>query len=349
MPRLLRHLNLCRNFYVFAWIYIGLIWTWFGLRLVFFDRIWWLSLLNTNAFFLLIPAIVLLPLVPKLRLKNSISNILIIGLILPIILFIWFFGYLLLPPQLKSKLARQENSSSVNSSASKFRLMSFNVLFSNKNYPKIIQSIRSSNPDLIGIQEVQPHHLAALKQALTEYPYSVFHPVPKFHNIALFSRFPIESITILPAQSIERGMSVVVKIQGHPLTVIVAHLTPNYVEPVPFAEYTKLLQSRYTSRAGEIEYLHQYIRSNPHQSIVLCDCNLTNTAQAYPQMAQELSDSFAEVGWGFGHTFQGEDWKFPLQRLDYIWHTNRLTAVDAHVGTDGGSDHLPLLADFNFH
>jgi vancomycin resistance protein VanJ len=81
---------------------------------------------------------------------------------------------------------------------------------------------------------------------------------------------------------------------------------------------------------------------------VLCDCNLTDTSQTYPQLTRGLSDSFAEAGWGFGQTFQGEDWKFPLQRLDYIWHTDRLTAVDAYVGEDGGSDHLPLLANFHY-
>jgi endonuclease/exonuclease/phosphatase (EEP) superfamily protein YafD len=66
-------------------------------------------------------------------------------------------------------------------------------------------------------------------------------------------------------------------------------------------------------------------------------------------MGKGLSDSFAQVGWGLGHTFQGEEWKFPLQRLDYIWHTNRLTAIDAYVGADGGSDHLPLLVDLHFN
>jgi endonuclease/exonuclease/phosphatase (EEP) superfamily protein YafD len=173
---LFRHSNLRRTLHLLAWTYIGLIWTWFGLRLVFFDSIWWLSLMNTNAFFLLIPAILLLPVAIKDRLRNKNSSILIAGLTLPIVLFTWFFGYLLFPPQLKSKLAINENSPSVNSSPSKFRLMSFNVLFNNKNHSRIVQSIRSSNPDIIGLQEVQSHHLKALKQALTEYPYSVFHP-----------------------------------------------------------------------------------------------------------------------------------------------------------------------------
>jgi vancomycin resistance protein VanJ len=346
--RFLHRLNLRYIWIVLLWMYIGSIWIWFVLRLVFFDRIWWLSLLNTNAFYLLIPVIIFLPIAIRFRLKRKISKCIIAGLILPGILFIYFFGYLLIPPQLKSKLITKESSSSIDSTPTKFKAMTFNVLFKNEKYSKIAQTIRSSNPDVIGLQEVQSHHIEALKQILIEYPYVVIHPVPKYHNIAFFSRLPIESVNILPESSIERGMSIVVKIQNQLLTVIITHLTPNYIPPEQQNQYSYQLQSRYTKRAAEIDYLLQFIHRNPHPSIVLCDCNLTDTSQTYPQLVRGLSDSFAEAGWGFGHTFQGEDWKFPLQRLDYIWHSDRLTAVDAYVGEDGGSDHLPLVANFHY-
>ena len=347
MSHLLDRLNSRQILIVLLWTYIGLIWIWFALRLVFFDQIWWLSLLNTNAFYLLIPVIIFLPIAIKLRLKRKISKYIIAGLILPGVLFIYFFGYLLIPPQVKSKLLARENLSSIESQP-QFRAMTFNVLFKNKNYSKIVETIRSSNPDLIALQETQPDHIQALKQILTEYPYLAVHPVAKFHNIAFFSRLPIESVQILPENSIERGMSIVVKIQDRLLTVIVTHLTPNYVPPEQQDQYSDQLQSRYTKRAAEINYLLQFIDQNPHPSIVLCDCNLTDTSRTYPQLTRKLSDSFAEAGWGFGNTFQGEDWKFPLQRLDYAWHTDRLRAIDAYVGKDGGSDHLPLLANFHY-
>jgi hypothetical protein len=35
---------------------------------------------------------------------------------------------------------------------------------------------------------------------------------------------------------------------------------------------------------------------------------------------------------------------FLAQRLDYIWHSSKLVALDAMVGPAGGSDHLPVLA-----
>jgi vancomycin resistance protein VanJ len=353
MPHSPKHLNIRNALQTCTWVYIVSVWIWLALRIVFFDRIWWLSLLNTNAFYLLVPSLVLLPLAIKFRHKQAISRLTIGGLTLPVFLLAWFFGYLLIPPQIKSWLQASSNSSSTNLSSTKlspiaFRAMSFNILFNNQKYSKIVESIRSSNPDIIGLQEVRSHQIAPLKQALAEYPYSAFHPVPKYHNIAIFSRFPIESVTILPAQSIERGMSVIVKIQDRSFTIIVAHLTPNYVPPVPWDRYPNLLQERYTSRAAEIDYLLQFIRVNPHPAIVLCDCNLTDTSQAYSQIARGLSDSFAQSGWGLGHTFQGEEWQFPRQRLDYIWHTDRITAIDAYIGRDGGSDHLPILADFRY-
>jgi vancomycin resistance protein VanJ len=335
-----------RIWQIFIWLYIGLIWLWLAFRLAFFDSIWWLSFLNTNAFYLLIPSLLFLPIAFKLGIKKTATKFLILGLTLPVVLFAWFYTYLLIPPQLKSKFVTRSIFSTTNSSPTKFRTMTFNVLFSNQKYQKIVHSIRSSNPDVIGLQEMQSHHLAALRQALPAYPYSAFHPAPEFHNIAIFSRFPIESLTILPEQSIKRGMSVVIKMPDRSVTVIVAHLTPNYVPPGPREQYPQLLQARYNSRAAEIDYLLKLISLNPLPSIVLCDCNLTDTSQAYPQMAKGLSDSFAQAGWGFGHTFQGEDGKIPLQRLDYIWHTNHVQAIDSFVGQDGGSDHLPLLADF---
>ncbi len=335
------------------WIYISLIWTWFALRLAYFDdRFWWLSLLNTHAFYFLIPSLILLPVIIQRR--QSLSKLAIIGLMLPGLLSIWFWGYLMLPPTMKQRLSKQPQTESKNISSIKIRAMSFNILFSNQNYNQIANTIRNANPDIIGLQEAQPHHIAALKQALPEYPYIAIHPTPKFHNIALLSRYPltngrsetIESLNILPATAIERGLSATITIQNRPITIIVAHLTPNYVPPDAPLPYPEMLQSRYTSRHTEIDYLLNYTRNNPHPSLILCDCNLTNTSQAYPQMTQGLSDSFAHSGWGLGHTFVGETWKFPLQRLDYIWHTKNLPAIESHVGQDGGSDHLPIVSDF---
>lgn len=52
----------------------------------------------------------------------------------------------------------------------------------------------------------------------------------------------------------------------------------------------------------------------------------------------------AILGWGLRRTMLATGLAWPAQRLDYIWYTDELQAVDAVVGQDGGSDHLPAVA-----
>ena len=57
-----------------------------------------------------------------------------------------------------------------------------------------------------------------------------------------------------------------------------------------------------------------------------------------------LNDSFRETGWGFGHTLHPAFSPVPLQRVDYVWHSDEFVATQAFVGQRGGSDHLPFVA-----
>ncbi|MEJ7839864.1 MAG: hypothetical protein WKF81_13710 [Thermomicrobiales bacterium] len=70
-----------------------------------------------------------------------------------------------------------------------------------------------------------------------------------------------------------------------------------------------------------------------------------------------LIDSYRLVGSGAGRTFPQRlclnrsvnnrlTWirLRPLARLDYIWHTPELRSIEAWIGEDAGSDHLPVLA-----
>ncbi|MGF1673738.1 MAG: hypothetical protein ACFCUV_08650, partial [Rivularia sp. (in: cyanobacteria)] len=76
--------------------------------------------------------------------------------------------------------------------------------------------------------------------------------------------------------------------------------------------------------------------------IFMCDCNFTDTSETYSQMHHLMRDSFQEAGWGFGHTYLSP--LFPTFRIDYIWHTKQIQTIDAYVGKQAGSDHLPVVA-----
>ena len=54
-----------------------------------------------------------------------------------------------------------------------------------------------------------------------------------------------------------------------------------------------------------------------------------------------LLDSWSDAGVGPGFTFSSGD---PYQRIDWIWHTEDLVAVEVQVLQTQDSDHLPVVA-----
>ena len=89
------------------------------------------------------------------------------------------------------------------------------------------------------------------------------------------------------------------------------------------------------------------VRQEQNPVIVLCDCNMPDQTEDYGAMAQILSDSWRERGFGLGFTDPAtrDRFPFPLVRGDYIWHTAGLQTISIQVWPDGGgSDHFPILA-----
>jgi len=87
------------------------------------------------------------------------------------------------------------------------------------------------------------------------------------------------------------------------------------------------------------------VQAEQHPVLVLCDCNLSDTSEAYQGLRAILQDTFADAGWGLGHTVLLGGLTIPLQRLDYIWRSRSWLAIAARVGMEaGGSDHRPVIA-----
>src|SRR5688572_7670691 len=162
--------------------YVLLMALWLLLRLIWFDRLWWLALLNTFALALFLPLVLLIPLALWRRRRR-----LLIGLLLPLAAFGWHFGDLLLPPRPAQPAA-----------GSMITAMTFNVLWSNDDYGRIAGVLQAAGPDIVALQELRPQHLPAIQARLdAPFPYQATHPVDQFHTIGLLSRFPIDSVTPL--------------------------------------------------------------------------------------------------------------------------------------------------------
>jgi vancomycin resistance protein VanJ len=313
-----------------GWTYILFIALWLLLRLVFFDQLWWLALVNTVAEYLFLPLPALLAAVLWRRAWR-----LLLGLSLPALAFGALFGALFLP----NPPARPADHAPV------IGAMTFNVLTSNTDAAAIVGAIRAARPDIVGFQELTHARKTALSAALeSDYPYHTLLPPERFPGIGLISRFPIERADRFPLPPLDYALHAVLRVDGVRLHVFVVHLSPNGFGRNPIDQYAALARERYAQRAAEVARLEQELHAVQGPALLLCDCNLTDTSQAYAQLATFLSDSFREVGWGFGHSSFGQRAPYLAQRIDYVWHTEGLVALEAVVGPDGGSDHRPVIA-----
>jgi endonuclease/exonuclease/phosphatase family metal-dependent hydrolase len=93
-------------------------------------------------------------------------------------------------------------------------------------------------------------------------------------------------------------------------------------------------------RLAQVPVLLQYWDHAP-SSVLLGDFNAIPGAPDMDLILQAgLIDSWTEAGSGIGYTYASNDL---YQRIDWIWHTEDLAALDAEVLSSTASDHLPLI------
>jgi vancomycin resistance protein VanJ len=303
---------------------------WVLLRVTLFDRVWPLALLNTIAEYLFVPVPLLLAVSVWKRHWSSLAL-----LSIPTIVFIILFGELFWPL----------SPNRVGVAGVPVTAMSFNVLYSNGEYEAVAESVRSASPDVIGFQELTLASSRALSDALEdEYPYTTLSSLESGQSAGLLSRFPIESAVWFDLPPRDIALHTTIRVGNERIHVYVVHLSPNNFFEYPLTEFVPLVLERYARRADEVTRLQKELGDLDEPALLLCDCNFTDTSEAHARLNMVLGDSFREAGWGFGHTIYVRMVPFPVQRIDYVWHSDDFVPVKAFVGQDGGSDHLPAVA-----
>jgi vancomycin resistance protein VanJ len=316
-----------------AWLvggYVAFVALWLLAAVAFQDRFWPLAILNTAAFYVLLPT---LPLI--LVALTSLDWRRLLGLLmLPVLAFLWFYGVLFLP--------RREPAPS----GPFIRAMTYNVLHGNLDFDAIAAVVQDAAPDLVGFQELSAAHAETLDARLAaDYPYRTLTLGDGRSDVGLVSRFPIETAEAFTLPPRDLAMRAVVNVNGQRVWVYVVHLSPNNLLDFPIRQLPSLAVGRYANRAAETQQLRAEIAALTEPVLLMCDCNLTDSSAAYRTLRSVLHDSFREAGWGFGHTLQSLQSPVPLQRIDYVWHSAEFYAARAQVGQGGGSDHRAMWAD----
>jgi endonuclease/exonuclease/phosphatase (EEP) superfamily protein YafD len=304
--------------------YVGLVVAWLAGRALIFDRWWWLALITTGAPYWLLPLPPLLAVGVWRRQWRWTGPLLI-----PALAFGAFYGELFLPA-----------FSAPSGEGPTLTLMNYNVLWSNRDFAAFADSVRSAGPDLLGLEELTPGNAPNIVAALeADYPYHTL--TSETQGVGLMSRFPIESVTYPAFPPRNLALHAVVNWAGQPIHVFVAHFAANNFIAEPLGQIPAIAAERYATRLEQTQRLAEEFQASRSPALLLCDCNLVSTSEAYQRLDAFLDDSFREAGWGFGFTLT---FPFSMQRIDYIWHTAQWSARAAYVGRNGGSDHYPLIA-----
>ena len=223
-----------------------------------------------------------------------------------------------------------------------FTVMTYNVGNGLARPERLARLLRESDADLIGLQELTPDQAATLGPELRcDYPYQSLHGAG-IPGKGLLSRYPVLDATLLDLHPGRPDLRARLKVNGERLQFLVAHPPPprlhrRGVKPTPYAQ----------AQLGALLKLAQ----SGEPTVLLGDFNMRDTHTPYDDLVQAgLIDAFRAVG-RQGHTFPLRRGSLPLRpllRLDYIWHTPHLRALDARIGPDGGSDHLPVLAKLSW-
>lgn len=234
----------------------------------------------------------------------------------------------------------------------RFRILTLNVggNIGGAEAGRVEQTIGSLDPDVVALQELTPALLMHLRDSLrARYPYS-----DGGRGAVVFSRLPIRDGARLRFPEGESdGQRVEIAIADRTLTLFNAHITrPGYDLRGRWARLRLLRDFDPSTRDADVALIETQIRSGIGPCVLAGDLNATEWSAPYDLVTRALVDAFRERVRVGGSTYRLRlwrgSWHVPAARIDYVFRSHDLVTLEAHVGPDSGSDHLPVVADLAF-
>lgn len=262
------------------------------------------------------------------------------------------------------------------------RVMTYNLLsFNDQNNEEktrlevateVAKMVKDNRPDVLCVQEfcefIPKSNRAGCIESfgeMTGLPYQYYHQKTNYGNNVIFSRYPLSAVDEDIPFAKENLHSAVAKVDAGEkgvFYVLCCHLTSfqltnneltvfsetnNSKEQVQ--EYGKSivvkLKNAYERRSEEVCKMLEDIPCDGRPILLCGDFNDTPLSYTYHQIKDAgFIDGFVKAGRGIGYTYAG---KLPLLRIDYVWGNERIEPTAFKRIKFKGSDHYPVMMDFN--
>ena len=224
---------------------------------------------------------------------------------------------------------------SIVADSSTIKLMSANVLTSNRQFESFIETVKQHDPDIAIVIEVNQRWKEEIEGALlTTYPYQ--HIIPKSHNfgIGIISKLPFSSVEKLVAADTELISldARFVGSSGRPFRLIATH-------PFP-----PLSQHCFVSRSQQLIRLAEQLDPT-EDNIMAGDFNLSPWSPVFLEVlaAGDLKDS--RMGFGAAATWYACPTFLASLQIDHLLTSQSLTTVNHEISEDYGSDHRAVIVE----
>lgn len=222
------------------------------------------------------------------------------------------------------------------------RVMSANLLYLNSDHQPIIDEILSEAPDLLLLQEYTDSWHQAIHAAVSkDYPYSVWVTRPNAFGVAIYSKRPLspDSSRELDCGSFSLPLlHAHVDFDGRRIAVYCIHMVPPTWKRLPMMR-------------TQFHALLNLLAGEKDPMLLAGDFNFTGESTMHRTLRRlGLVDAHQAAGWGRGETWPEDGlWRFlPGVRIDHVYFSKGLTALQCRVGQGRHSDHRPVIVDLAF-
>jgi endonuclease/exonuclease/phosphatase (EEP) superfamily protein YafD len=212
-----------------------------------------------------------------------------------------------------------------------FTVATVNVQFSNTR-PEAFRAWLATQPaDFLVIQEVTPAWAAEL-EAQAEYPYRHVLTREDPYGLAVLSRWPLESVTLVDLAG-----------DGLPSFAGAVDAGGQRIRFLGLHTHWPLTPALAAARDEALQGAAQLARAADLPVVLLGDLNVTPDSPAFDRLIElgGLRDVMRGRGWH--PTWLANVWPLAL-RIDHVLVSSGLCVEHAEVGPPLGSDHRPVLA-----
>lgn len=213
------------------------------------------------------------------------------------------------------------------------RLLSVNVHTANTQTDLLIDLVKREQPDVVVLMEINRRWERDLQPLLADYPHHLIAPREDNFGIALLSRHPL-----LEKKAEHLGESDVptifaqLEVDSQRVRVIATHPLP----PVS-GEFARL-------RDAQLRELGQRVVQMNEPVILAGDLNVTLWSPVFRDLLRTSSLRDSRQGFGVHATWPTGGGLLCIP-IDHVLASQTIHVKNMHIGSDIGSDHLPILAE----